>query len=694
MAFQFMAAFGQNEVKDTISGTKELTEVEVLGRAPQVINNGSVTKIRVKGTILEKMSNVISMLSNTPGLHRQGEKFVVNGSQEPVFLINGREVKDMSQLSTLSPDMVATVEIDVAPGLDHSDGIKPVVSIKTAKNLSDYLYLSLGNNAEMKRKFSDGIRANFRTQLGKYSTELSYRGGYTNTLIPETYFRNIYHSDYCFKVTQPHELQMNDKKNIVRWNNDFIINQYNRLGFEYDYNGGISNNTEEGEDVSEFKDYTSVKHINRGTDSKKETHSFTLEYNYKKGSNNLLITQDLAVIDSHSDLLVIEQPAQQKDVLTNVNSHYNVYSSYLNYKRTLPLDFVVSLTSRLSVVSSRSATKSNNMYLTDGNYWQSNDGFEIYPRTNLTITKKLGKYTLSVGGLHQYINRRFSFKELSLPEQETTIEHNFVNPYLHFQYNNKEFNAYIEYATTKVEPQFNKMNNGSSYQDSLSYIGSSATLSGSETKYVKAGVTYKGANLTFRFSRTKEPMVEVYKIPTEDSNIATLTPINLDNSNRFSAMFSYRKSLSKFDIYADMAVIFPYTKYKFIGEENKSNFISFDANIILNYTINRNLGLLLTFNQQGHNTRDIATQHSVSKLDLGLTGSFINNQLTIDLVATDIMQRANYNNITMQYENMSYGTYGKNDFRGIELSVNYIIFSKKVNVRTTTRNSELSRVSQ
>lgn len=693
--FQFIVLIAQNEMNDTISNVKELNEVEVKGKQPLVVQTGSVSKIRVKGTLLEKMGNIVTMLSNTPGLHRQGEKIVVNGSQEPVFVVDGREIKDMAILSTLPPDMIASVEIDVAPGLEHSDGLQPVVSITTVKSLNDYLYLSLGNFANMKRRFSDGVMANIRTQAGKFSSVLSYKGGFSNTLIPETYFRNIYHSDYCFTAVQPRELLNKYKGNTVRWNNDVYLNQHNRLGFEYDYNGGTDNDLEEGDDVSEFKDYTTAKHINRDTRSKKDTHSFTLEYNYKKGANSLLITQDFAFSATDADLTVNEQPAQQKDVFTNTDSDYKVYSSYINYTRTLPSDFILQVTSRLSVLSSHSTTTSNNKYLADGHYHQCNDGLEIYPRTYLTLRKYLGKYYyIAVGGRHQYVNRRFSFSEQDLLEATSRTYSHFVNPYLYFQYKNKNLTAYIEYTGNKTEPNLRKMNSGSIYQDSLTYIGSSTTLTGSEMKYITAGLTYGGAGLTLRYTHTKNPMTEVYTIPTPESNIATLLPINLDKSTRFSATLSYKMSLQKFDIYADMALVMPYSKYEFLGEERKSNFVSFDANVNMNYKITGNLGLFLTFNQQGHRTNGIVTQRSVTKLDFGFVGSFFKNRLDVNLAITDILQRANYNNVINQYNNMSYGTYGKNDFRGIELSVNYVIFNKNVNVNTSSRNTELSRVTQ
>ncbi|MCF0180350.1 MAG: hypothetical protein HUJ97_08950 [Bacteroidales bacterium] len=45
--------------------------------------------------------------------------------------------------------------------------------------------------------------------------------------------------------------------------------------------------------------------------------------------------------------------------------------------------------------------------------------------------------------------------------------------------------------------------------------------------------------------------------------------------------------------------------------------------------------------------------------------------------------------MTLNYGQTSYGTYGKNDFRGVDLSVSYVIFSKPIKVRTERGNASV-----
>ncbi|MDE7092583.1 MAG: TonB-dependent receptor, partial [Muribaculaceae bacterium] len=75
----------QKETSDSIVALKEVVVSTTL---PQVKNIGSVSVVRVRGTILSKMGNASSVLENTPGLHKGASGIEVNGLGKPVFIMN------------------------------------------------------------------------------------------------------------------------------------------------------------------------------------------------------------------------------------------------------------------------------------------------------------------------------------------------------------------------------------------------------------------------------------------------------------------------------------------------------------------------------------------------------------------------------------------------------------------------------
>lgn len=65
--------------------TQALKEIIVKGKVPVVKTEGSVTTVRVKGTLLEKMGSGEDMLAQTPGLHLGPSGIEVNELGTPIL---------------------------------------------------------------------------------------------------------------------------------------------------------------------------------------------------------------------------------------------------------------------------------------------------------------------------------------------------------------------------------------------------------------------------------------------------------------------------------------------------------------------------------------------------------------------------------------------------------------------------------
>ena len=78
LGFAFVGNAAHAQENDSVCQTVKLEEVTVKGVVPQIKTKNGLTSIKIKGTVLEKMGDLFSMLANTPGLHRQDESIVVN----------------------------------------------------------------------------------------------------------------------------------------------------------------------------------------------------------------------------------------------------------------------------------------------------------------------------------------------------------------------------------------------------------------------------------------------------------------------------------------------------------------------------------------------------------------------------------------------------------------------------------------
>ena len=98
--------------------------------------------------------------------------------------------------------------------------------------------------------------------------------------------------------------------------------------------------------------------------------------------------------------------------------------------------------------------------------------------------------------------------------------------------------------------------------------------------------------------------------------------------------------------------------------------IAFNGQVNINNAFTPNIYLLLII--------PMYNQKSIHSWNMGAAASLLKNRLNINLAINDILGKANYNNILYHFNNVDWGTRGKNDMRGVELTISYTIFNKEV----------------
>ncbi len=87
--------------------------------------------------ILEKTGNIYNLLDRIPNVTTQNGKINIFGIGEPVIYINGKKVRDNTELDRLNPDEISTVEVKQNPGAQYASNVKAVIRINTKKRTKD-----------------------------------------------------------------------------------------------------------------------------------------------------------------------------------------------------------------------------------------------------------------------------------------------------------------------------------------------------------------------------------------------------------------------------------------------------------------------------------------------------------------------------------------------------------------------------
>ena len=120
-----------------VADSKVLGEVVVKSSLPKtILKNGGMTTT-VAGSVLEKAGTMEHLLDRIPNVSAQNGNINVFGRGEPIIYINGRQMRDRSELDRLSSDNIKSVEVIANPGARYAASTKAVIRITTKKIRGD-----------------------------------------------------------------------------------------------------------------------------------------------------------------------------------------------------------------------------------------------------------------------------------------------------------------------------------------------------------------------------------------------------------------------------------------------------------------------------------------------------------------------------------------------------------------------------
>ena len=120
-----------------VADSKVLGEVVVKSLLPKtILKNGGMTTT-VAGSVLEKAGTMEHLLDRIPNVSAQNGNIKVFGRGEPIIYINGRQMRDRSELDRLSSDNIKSVEVIANTGARYAASTKAVIRITTKKIQGD-----------------------------------------------------------------------------------------------------------------------------------------------------------------------------------------------------------------------------------------------------------------------------------------------------------------------------------------------------------------------------------------------------------------------------------------------------------------------------------------------------------------------------------------------------------------------------
>lgn len=513
------------------SDTQLLGEVVIKANRPQTRMKGDAMVTGVEGTILEKAGTAGNLLDKIPNVSSEGGAVAVFGRGAAEIYINGRKMRDSSELDKLSADNIKAVEVVTNPGVRYDASVKAVIRIVTKRAPGDGFGFSNRAYASYNKKWTmlDQFDFNYRTGgfdlsgilYGYDSRNWSEKGTVQHTFLDKKWQQN------SIVYTDQHQQYFSTS---LLLNYQFSADHIMGLRYDYDRTPYAVQDMETPTEM--FQDNTRYQESNscNRTDWQNDSHRLNAYYNGKVGEWNIDLNADGYWNALRKSALSDEEiffPEEERR-----NYQVNTFSRTRNSLLAGKLIFTHPLwQGNLSFGGEYSYTHRTNSYLNPEQILQDdeskiNEGslgaFAEYAR-------RFGKVNLQAGIRYERVD--FDYYEYGKKIDVQSKSYNNVFPSLSLSFPIGKINMQLGYAADIMRPSYSQLSSSITYVNQYTYESGNPFLSPTLSHNVTLGGAYKWINISLGYSRVKDAMLFFSDIYEENNpTIALYKRVNMSSA--------------------------------------------------------------------------------------------------------------------------------------------------------------------
>lgn len=605
------------------------------------LKNGAVITT-VAGSILEKTGNIYNLLDRIPNVTTQNGKINIFGIGEPVIYINGKKVRDNTELDRLNPDEISTVEVKQNPGAQYASNVKAVIRINTKKRTKDgfgFETRTFGKNDENSRIGGyEQLNINYQKKGLETFTVLKIKDAESSIkqdLVQNTYVDNVWHQRNDIKGSiRNRQLYCGLGVNYQISNNSFIGASFN---FNRMFNKAVSNIA-----TTIYKDYafTEESASDIAKPGNMSLASSNVYYMGKIGIVDINFNTDWLWDKDFSKVNTLERYQEyggdwrDKAVHTKTNTKNELFASKLTL--TLPL-----WKGQLSFGGEYSNTNRNSSYdvqpmgLLDK---QDNRIKEGMASVFCDYTRKFGQLRVLAG--IRYENTDFNYYEEGKRIPEQSKRYGNLLPSLSLSLPVGKTQMQLSYGATIKRPSYYDMRSGIGYDNRYTYESGNPFLVSEISRNINYMVSYKWLMAEGIYTHVSDPIVMLTQSYKDNPNIALIQNVNWKPYNRIGASLS---ASPKFGIWHP-SLRFHFFKQWFDmethgghGLDNPKITVRFDNTIDTKFCT---ISLLLTAQTKGDDETSYMYRNYFSS-NLSIYKSFLKGKMVVFFYANDLLGTGN-----------------------------------------------------
>lgn len=669
-----------------------LSEAVVTAKRPVAKMTGEGLETTVSGTTLEKAGTAEDLLQKIPGVVKKDDKIEVLGRGNPIIYVNGRQVRDNSELQRLNSDEIKSVEVITSPGARYDASVSSVVRIRTVRRKGE------GFGVDALANYSQGKSASAHGQLN-----LTYR---KNSL--EWFFNSDY-KDYKGKmwesndqITQVDTLwslpftgntSMKVKSYTLGTGFNYDIAPGHSLGLRYDFSHTFHDHTN-GSLLSQIKAngeyYDELASEVTTREDNDPTHMVNAYYVGKIGRGELSVNADFYADGETNDQRTLEQSveADNRDVHSTEFIRNRLVAGKADYK--LPV-----WGGSLTFGGQYTHTDRHDDYLIPINNWGVATSRSQLREQNAAGFVEYSKYVAKVGMLtaglrYEHIDFDYYSGGVRQPEQSRVFDNVFPNLSLATMLGKMQFMA--AYSVKTMRPSYFQLSNNVTYANRFLQKTGNPSLAPTIAHDLTLTGVWKFLQGSVSFKHSKDGIIFWGISLPEQPATTKITHIN----KSYSEMQYMLTAAPKFGLWQPSVtgvLMHSWVKMPAFGAERKFNNPLFVG--VWNNAFNLPGGFVFNLDyryQSPGNYQNVYLSKNVHYLGVALSKSFFKDALTITAKGNDLFHSAQRVNIFMENSRMIY--YAKADSRRFELTLRYKFNTSRSKYRgQSAAGSEIDRFS-
>ena len=640
-----------------------LGEVVVKSDLPKTRLKGEGMITGVSGTILEHAGTIERLLDRIPNVSARNGEIEVFGRGKPEMYINGRKVRDNSELDRLSADNIKDVEVITNPGARYDASVTSVIRITTKKAVGDGFGLDNRLFGELNDYGylvgEDNLNMNYRT--GGLDVGATLRASKWASPDPKT-LEQVTHLENTWRQHSELDQVYKNENLYARLAVSYMFNQDHSVGISASYRRQPWNKPSGWMKSTLTQDGTLTEQLR--SDYTASTQATTLQgnayYTGKIGQWNVdfntdwMYTKSDATMNTVEDYIEAGQSTEHNDVTTNTVPRSNLVASKLVL--TAPL-----FGGSLSFGGEYSYSTRKTVYtvlpkgIIDDDRSRTEEGLAT---AFVEYARQFGPVSAQVGLRYEDVDFDYYEDGKRIAEQSRAYGDWFPSVALSATFG--KVGLQLGYSADIRRPSYNQLRSNINYDNRYTYEGGNPFLVPTKSHNVNFAASYKW----LMFS---DPILDHSETYNDDPAVALFRQVNGEAYDKLYASLNLRPKFGIWHPSLMLGVQKQWFKMAVYGHNPLDNPV---ATFRFDNTVETKLceiSLNMRCNTTGADENNYMRKPSF-RADLSLYKSFLKDKLTLSLYVSDLF-KTDKTSVVTYYGTMRESIYEPKAMRDINLQI-------------------------